>query len=125
MPATHFLKYAQTQQDALNAVVSTGDAQLIQFTMDARSATRGFLAGALKFQDESELHFREFIDLTRDEPRLMYAYHYQDAEKQLIFRYDNAAHRPMLSQPAHKHTPSKVEVGPAPTLTHIIGEILS
>ena len=26
----------------------------------------------------------------------MYAYHYQDADTNLVFRYDNAAHKPAL-----------------------------
>ena len=39
----------------------------------------------------------------------MYAYHYQDVDYSLIFRYDNAAHRPARSQPEHKHTPSGIE----------------
>jgi hypothetical protein len=43
----------------------------------------------------------------------MYAYHYQDVERNLIFRYDNAAHRLALPYPAHKHTQSgDAEVSP-------------
>jgi hypothetical protein len=42
----------------------------------------------------------------------------------LIFRYDNAAHRPPLPQAEHKHTPAGVEVSLAPTLAQVIDEIL-
>ena len=34
--------------------------------------------------------------MTQAEPKPLYAYHYQDAEHHLIFRYDNAAHKPAL-----------------------------
>lgn len=125
MPATHFLEYAQSQQKVVNELVAGGDAQLLQFTMDARSAVRGFIAGVLRFTDESELNFREFIDLTQDDLRLMYAYHYQDKQKLLIFRYDNAAHRPPLSQASHKHMPDRIDVCPSPTLADVIAEILA
>ena len=54
----------------------------------------------------------------------MYAYHYQDANRDLISRYDNAAHRPPLPQAEHKHTPSGVEISSAPTLTQVADEIL-
>ena len=74
--------------------------------------------------DDSELHFRELVDMTQLEPRIMYAYHYQAANKALIFRYDNAAHRPPLPQPEHKHTPEGVTVVLAPTLVGIIDQIL-
>lgn len=58
--------------------------------------------------------FYEFMDVTRNEPKIMYAYHYQDVDHNLIFRYDNAAHKPVLPQPEHKHTSLSVEVSPAP-----------
>jgi len=50
--------------------------------------------------------------------------HYQDANKALIFRYDNAAHSPPLPQAEHKHTPSGVEILPMPALAQVVDEIL-
>ena len=54
----------------------------------------------------------------------MYAYHYQDPNESLVFRYDNAVHRPSLQQAEHRHTPAGVEVSPAPTLAQVMDEIL-
>jgi hypothetical protein len=87
--------------------------------------TRGFLAGILFFADSAELHFREYLDLTAPEPRQMYAYHFQAADGQLIFRYDNAVHRPPLSAREHKHTPEGMMVILPPTLEQVIDEILN
>jgi len=53
----------------------------------------------------------------------MYAYHYQDSQKALVFRYDNAAHRLPLPQAEHKHTASAVSPAPAPTFMQVIDEI--
>ena len=96
MPATTFPEYVQRMTDLLNQVVATGETVLNAFQVDQRSAVRGLIAGMLQFGNGSELHFREYIDMTQAEPRIMYAYHYQDADHNLIFRFDNAAHKPAL-----------------------------
>lgn len=117
MPITSFPDYAQAIEDVLAPLIVTGEATLTDLQIDQRSSLRGF-------SDGSELHFREFLDVSRDEPRLMYAYHYQNSNKTLIFRYDNAEHRPQLPQPEHKHTETDVTVSLAPTLAQVIDEIL-
>ncbi len=124
MPATNFPEYAQTIQKIVEAIANSGEAPLTNLQIDQRSALRGFITGWLQFNDASELHFREFVDISQGEPRLMYAYHYQDSHKVLIFRYDNAAHRPALPQADHKHTQAGIELCPPPTLTQILDEIL-
>jgi len=124
MPATSFPEYAQSIAAILDGVVATGQAMLVSLQIDQRSMLRGFITGMLLFEDGSELHFREFVDTTQPEPKVMYAYHYQDANTELVFRYDNAAHRPPLPQPEHKHTPTGITVSPAPTLAQIIDQIL-
>lgn len=124
MPASNFTEYVQVLQDKVNFIISSGEAQLLHLHIDARSNFIGFIAGILRFQDESELHFREFIDVNQTEPRQMYAYHYQDYDKKLLFRYDNAAHRPQLSQSEHKHTPDDIVVGLSPSLAEVVDEIL-
>ena len=124
MPSIEFREYARNIQETISALVSTGEAVIISLQIDQRSPLRGFISGVIRFNDGSELHFREFINLMADEPRLTFAYHYQDTDKNLIFRYDNALHRPPLPQPEHKHTPSGVETVPIPTLAQVIDEIL-
>lgn len=124
MSVTTFTEYAQHIQTTLYDVIEAGQAQIIDLRIDPRSTLRGYIAGSLQFNDGSELHFREFIDLTQPDPRLVYAYHYQDQATQLIFRYDNAAHKPTLSQPEHKHIPSGIILSNAPLLIDVLDEIL-
>ena len=124
MPATNFHEYARGIEDVLDATVSAGEAALVSIQIDSRSALRGFIAGVLQFGDASELHFREFVDTNLPEPRLVYAYHYQEVDKGLVFRYDNVAHRPSLPQAEHKHTPAGVEVQTAPTLAQVVDEVI-
>ena len=124
MPATDFPEYARLLMHLLNSVVATAQARIENLQVDQRSMLRGFISGILVFEDDSQLHFREFIDLTQVEPRMDYAYHYQNAQNDLIFRYDNAAHRPALSQAEHKHTLAGVSTSVSPTLAQVIDEIL-
>jgi hypothetical protein len=124
MPASNFHEYAQRIDEILDASVAAGEAVLINIQIDQRSSLRGFIAGVLQFNDDSELHFREFVDTDLLEPRLMYVYHHQDANRELIFRYDNASHRPSLPHAEHKHTPTGVCIHTAPTLAQVLDEVI-
>ena len=124
MPATTFPEYVQRITDLLNQVIATGETVLSAFQVDQRSAVRGLIAGILQCGDGAELHFREYVDVTQAEPKTMYAYHYQDADRTLVFRYDNAAHKPALPQPEHKHTRLGIETSPIPTLAEVLDQVL-
>ncbi len=41
----------------------------------------------------------------------------------LIFRYDNAAHKPALPFREHKHLPQQILPAPTPALTDVLTEI--
>jgi hypothetical protein len=124
MPAATFLEYVQDLEKVLRATIASGEGVLLSLQIDQRSMVRGLVSGSLQFADESTLSFREYIDTSQAEPKLMYAYHYQDASNTLIFRYDNAAHRPALSQADHKHTQHGIEISPVPTLSAVLDQIL-
>ena len=105
--------------------------QVVLKTMryDHRSETKGFIRGVLLFDDGSELHVREFVDVSADIERFKagierfkYAYHYMRSER-LIFRYDNAA-RDFATYPHHKHVGEVIEASPAPTLREVLEEIV-
>ena len=123
MPATSFPEYAQGITDAVENLVSAGQAVLVSLQLDQRSVVRGFIAGSVQFQDGSVLNFREFVDVTQAEPKIMYAYHYQDENHNLIFRYDNAVHRPALPKREHRHNGSDVAIASVPTLSRVLDEI--
>ncbi len=85
------------------------------------------IKGKIVFDNLSELHFREIVSFTfADLPdKIAYSYHYQDQEKGLIFRYDNAEHHPEIpSYPHHKHLPkSNIAASQEITLAEAIFEI--
>ncbi len=93
-------------------------------SFEARPGDQGYLTGSITYADGSVLHFREFLDAAGETvDKLTYTYHYQDAGNQLIFRYDNARHRPLLRSLEHKHAPGQVVEMPAPALDEVLAEI--
>ncbi len=85
----------------------------------------GIIEARLRFWDGSLLEFVEVlvehgVVLVKTE----YAYHYQNAQNQLIFRYDNAPHHPEIrTHPHHKHTPNAIEPATPPHLGDVLTEI--
>ncbi|MFT5368122.1 MAG: hypothetical protein ACI8V2_003085 [Candidatus Latescibacterota bacterium] len=125
MPTISFHDYVQRISETLNDVTGSGDAVLIDFEVDHRSSNLGLVSGILRFNNDSALHFKEFVNTHAEEPKIMYAYHYQNAENDLVFRYDNAAHKPSLQHPHHKHLPTGIESSSVPTIIDVIDEILN
>lgn len=124
MSNASFPEYSRAVIEVLNGTVGLGLAQLSHLEIDQKSSLRGYVHAVLRFQDASELHVREFYDATQSEARVMYAYHCQDGQTNLRFRYDNAAHRPPVGQREHKHTTTGVVPAPIPSLQDVIDEAL-
>jgi hypothetical protein len=96
----------------------------VKLSFERRPGEQGYLTGSITFVDGSVLYFREFLDTVQENvDKVMYTYHYQDASNQLIFRYDNARHKPPLRSLEHKHLPNQIVETPAPTLDEVLSEI--
>ena len=94
--------------------------------LEKRGDLAGFIRGEVEFRDGSSLlFFRELIDLRLPLQKIMYAYHYQKADGELIFRYDNTAHHSSISTfPIHKHLMGgDVTSSEVPILEQILREI--
>lgn len=93
---------------------------------EKRGEFAGFVRGKAEFNDGSSLlFFRELWDLREPIRKAMYAYHYQDKNGALIFRYDNTAHHRNISTfPRHKHlSGGGVTSADAPSLEDVLTEI--
>ncbi len=113
-------------QDVVDQYAAAGFVVESDVRYETRPGNQGYLTGTLLFIDNSTLHFSEYLDQAGSAAdRLMYAYHYQDAKNHLIFRYDNARHKPPLSSLDHKHLPDRVIETPAPALEDILVEIIT
>ena len=74
--------------------------------IDCRTEKIGIIKGTITFLDNSCLFFTEYLDVRYKIEKLTYSFHYQQEDGTLIFRYDNAYHKPRLSFTSHKHLPS-------------------
>ncbi len=94
---------------------------------ETRPGEQAFISGYVVFIDRSRLFFREYLDATAVEvEKLMYSYHYQTADDDMIFRYDNAQHKPKLPFVEHKHIiSSQIQQAASPTLQDVLLEIVT
>lgn len=118
-------EYYQAQ---LAAVASSPYVQTYDIELDKRGPRLGLICGEVRFLGGFLLFYRELVDLEFEPLRAMYSYHFQKADSQLIFRYDDTAHHPDLSGfPHHKHSGTERNVIPsnAPDLPRVLREIES
>jgi nuclear transport factor 2 (NTF2) superfamily protein len=98
--------------------------QHITYSVERRPGDQAYLHGTFFFVDGSSLHFREFLDLIENQvEKRKYAYHYQDNTGQMIFRYDNANHRPPLGFVEHRHDREGIVPAWSPDLGAVLDEI--
>ncbi len=115
--------------DRLYATVqSRQEIEVEEFELFDRSDIAGHTSAIsmrLRFWDGSLLRVEEALLVrTFTIVKVRYAYHYQQADGTLVFRYDNAPHHPDLPGfPEHKHEGDRVLASPAPDLGQVLKEI--
>ena len=93
--------------------------------IDCRTEKIGIIKGTVTFLDNSCLFFTEYLDVKYKIEKLTYSFHYQQKDGTLIFRYDNAQHKPRLGFAAHKHLPSgEIIQSDIPELKDVFEEIM-
>jgi hypothetical protein len=108
----------------INEYSETGLILSSELMADARTEKIGMIKGTLTFIDDSKLFMTEYLDLRYKTEKLMYSIHYQDKEGKLIFRYDNASHKPSLPFSDHKHIKGNIIQADAPYIKDILEEII-
>ncbi len=114
--------------DIVNIIDGYSRAGLVidsELSTDFRTEKIGVIEGSITFSDNSKLIFTEYLDLKYKPKKLNYSFHYQKHDSTLIFRYDNAKHKPPLVAPEHKHLPDgKIVAAEPPLLKDIFIEIM-
>lgn len=119
-----FSDYVVFIQNTIAEYSQTGLMAAFELTTDIRTEQIGLLKGMLTFVDGSTLFFKEYLDLRHSIDQKMYSFHYQDVQAALLFRYDNAAHKPDLGFQDHKHTPEEIVQSGKPSLPVVLEEII-
>lgn len=117
--------YQSNLQAIINQYTNEDIILSYDISVENRSAYLAFIQGKLNFLDGSVLFFKEYIDLQKYVDKLAYSFHYQDVNNNLIFRYDNAKHKPALGFIDHKHIKGKIISSKIPSLDQIIWEIIT
>lgn len=118
--------YLDRIQNVLGRFQTTIAVRTADFHTEVRPAQQALVFGRVTFRDGSVLKFREYLDGGTDQvEKLMYSYHYQQANEERVFRYDNAAHRPALPYIHHRHdSVGNIAQTVCPDLENILLEII-
>ncbi len=118
-------EYLVILRQEIERIDTFGFAESIAFQEELRAGKQAIVKAEIVLVDGSCLILREYIDSKYGIEKLSYAYQYQDGDGNLIFRYDNAAHKPALNSPEHKHVPDgSIELVVAPEIFELIEEVI-
>ncbi len=118
-------EYVSSLQSVIDDFSKSGMIIGHDLSADARTEKVGLVRGQVQFLDESSLFFTEYLDLRFRVERLNYSFHYQKPAGEILFRYDNARHKPPLDFPCHKHLPDgPITSAGVPEFRELIQEIM-
>ena len=116
--------YLASVRRAIERLDTYGFAESIIFREEIRAGKQAIVKAEIVLVDGSCLIIKEYVGSKYGIEKLSYAYQYHDREGNLIFRYDNAAHRPRLEKLAHKHSPGGIEVVEPPDMAELVDEVI-
>ncbi len=118
-------KYIQSIREAIERLDVYGFAESIDIREEIRAGKQAVIKIKVVLVDSSSLHIKKYVDYRYKMDIVSYAYQYQDANGGLIFRYDNAAHRPVLGFQNHKHISNgNIVEAELPNISDIIDEVI-
>jgi len=112
---------------AVSRLEDYGLTKTVSSNSESRPSGELFINIKVELIDNSTLFIREYISAKQEQiEHFSYAYQYQAADESLIFRYDNAAHKPPLSEKEHKHLQNgEIIVCQIPSIELIVDEVLA
>jgi len=98
------------------------DVVKIRLIKEVIGVNKGFIRFALELRDNTELHIFEYVDSNLH--KIDYSYHWQNKDKTLIQRWDNAPHHMEIETfPHHLHNGENIMPSNEPTFIEIINKI--
>ena len=117
--------YLELFRQALEKLENYGYTESMDIKEEIRPNKQAIVKAKITLIDRSVLHIKEYIDAKYKIEKVSYAYQYQDRNGELIFRYDNAVHRPALRLKEHKNTMDGVITEASlPDISDIIDEVV-
>ncbi len=116
--------YLQLFRRGIERLENYGYTESINIKEEIRPNKQAIIKAKIVLVDSSVLHIKEYIDAKHKMEKVSYAYQYQDRNGKLIFRYDNAVHRPALRFREHKHTKDGLIIEASlPDISDIVDEV--
>ena len=117
--------YLDSFHRAVGRIDDYGFSESIDINEEIRASKQAVTKVRIVLVDRSVLQVKEYIDAKYKIDKISYAYQYHDEEGKLIFRYDNARHKPDLGFIEHKHLSdgSIVECS-VPDISDVVDEVL-
>ena len=117
-------KYLHNITETVAELAEIGLIFSYEITADLRTKKIGLIKGIISFADYSKLFFKEYVDLRYKIEKDTYSFHYQDRNGLMIFRYDNALHKPSFGFTEHKHIKDEVVKANVPNIREVLEEII-
>jgi hypothetical protein len=117
--------YFESFRKAIEKIEEYGYTESVQVSEEIRPNKQAVIKSKIVFINGSVLHIKEYIDAAYAMRKVSYAYQYQRSGGELIFRYDNAIHRPRLGFKDHKHTKGGgIVEASLPQISDVLDEII-
>ena len=118
-------EYLTSVRQAIEKIDMYGYAESIDIQEEIRAGKQAILKISVTLVDGSSFHIKEYISAKYHIEKVSYGYQYQDRDGNLVFRYDNASHKPVLKFIQHKHliTGDIVEAD-LPVIEELVDEII-
>lgn len=119
--------YFQQLMIAIERLEDYGLSTVITSGNESRPSGELFINIKVEMVDQSILFIREYVVAKQENiEHISYAYQYQSANESLIFRYDNAAHKPQLAAKEHKHLKDgKIIACSIPAMVELVDEVIA
>ncbi len=110
---------------AIGRIDDYGFAESIDIKEEIRPLKQVVANAKIVMVDGSVLHVKIYIDAKYKIEIISYAFQYHDTKGELIFRYDNAHHKPDLGFKKHKHLyDGSIVQSSMPEISDVIDEVI-
>ena len=110
---------------AVGRIDDYGFSESIDINEEIRASKQAVTKVRIVLVDRSVLQVKEYIDAKYKIDKISYAYQYHDEEGKLIFRYDNARHKPDLGFIEHKHlSDGSIVEWSVPDISDVVDEVI-
>lgn len=119
-------EYLNSYHKSIDRFDVYGFSDSINTIEEIRMSKQAIIHSTVVLVNGSTLHIKEYVDAKYKIEKVNYSYQFQDKDGNLIFRYDNARHRPNLGYENHKHLAngSIIQSG-IPDIDDIVDEVIS